>query len=43
MLVGAAVLVYLHVTGREHWFTKAGEIVEERLEAPEERERRHVV
>jgi amino acid transporter len=43
MLVGVGVLIYLHRTGREHWFAKAGEIVEERLETPEERARRHVV
>jgi hypothetical protein len=30
------VLVWLHVTGRQEWLAKAGAIVEERIETPEE-------
>ena len=36
MLVGIGVLWWLHRTGREAWLTKAGEIVAERRETPEE-------
>ena len=36
MLVGIGVLYWLHRTGREAWLTRAGEIVSERPETPEE-------
>lgn len=36
MLIGVGVLFWLHFTGREEWLTKAGEIVTERPETPEE-------
>jgi len=36
MLVGVGVLFWLHRTGREEWLTKAGDIVSERPETPEE-------
>jgi hypothetical protein len=36
MLVGVGVLYWLHRTGREEWLTKAGDIVSERPETPEE-------
>ncbi len=36
MLVGIGVLYWLHRTGREAWLTKAGDIVSERQETPEE-------
>jgi amino acid transporter len=36
MLVGVGVLYWLHRSGREQWLTKAGDIVSERPETPEE-------
>jgi hypothetical protein len=36
MLVGVGVLFWLHLTGREAWLTRAGDIVSERPETPEE-------
>ena len=36
MLVGVGVLYWLHRTGREQWLTRAGDIVSERPETPEE-------
>jgi amino acid transporter len=36
MLVGVGVLYWLHRSGREQWITKAGAIVSERQETPEE-------
>jgi amino acid transporter len=36
MLLGIAVLIYLKVKGKEEWLGKAGDIVEERVETPEE-------
>jgi amino acid transporter len=36
MLVGVGVLFWLHITGREAWLTRAGEIVSERPETGEE-------
>lgn len=36
MVLGIAVLIYLKVKGKEEWLAKAGAIVEERPETPEE-------
>jgi len=36
MLVGVAILIYLKAKGKEEWLAKAGAIVEERVETPEE-------
>jgi hypothetical protein len=36
LLIGVGVLVALRVRGNEGWLKKAGEIVEERRETPEE-------
>ena len=38
MLVGVGVLYWLHLTGREAWLTRAGDIVSERPETAEELE-----
>ena len=43
MLVGIAVMIYLKVKGKEEWLAKAGAIVEERVETPEELEHRPVI
>ena len=43
MVVGVIVLVVLKARGKEEWIARAGEIVTERQESPEEREERHVV
>jgi amino acid transporter len=42
MLLGIAVLIYLKVKGKEEWLAKAGAIVEERPETPEELAHRSV-
>jgi hypothetical protein len=43
MLVGVGVLFWLKRSGREEWIAKAGEIVEERVETPEERAAKSVL
>jgi amino acid transporter len=43
MVIGIAVLVYLKRTGKEEWIAKAGAIVEERVETPEELAHRPVI
>lgn len=43
MLLGLVVLFYLNRAGKEEWIAKAGDIVEERLETPEELAHRPVI
>ena len=43
MLVGVAVLVYLKLVGKDKWLARAGAIVAERPETPEELAHRPVV